>query len=135
WFWKCPRMNWSVPPRCCGTQWSTWSSWRCRWWWTWRPVPTGSIRSRFPWRGPLMPELPEVETVRRQLEAELVGRVIKGVRVLLPRILKNASPAELAERLIGRRLAAVERRGKFLLLQLDDGASLIVHLRMTGRLT
>src|SRR5690606_16206611 len=89
----------------------------------------------FPWRGPLMPELPEVETVRRQLEAELVGRVIKGVRVLLPRILKNASPAELAERLIGRRLAAVERRGKFLLLQLDDGASLIVHLRMTGRLT
>ncbi|REJ33156.1 MAG: DNA-formamidopyrimidine glycosylase [Bacillota bacterium] len=82
-----------------------------------------------------MPELPEVETVRRQLEAELPGRRIRGVRVLLPRTLKNITPGELEERLKGRRFASVERRGKFLLLRLDDGASLIIHLRMTGRLT
>lgn len=82
-----------------------------------------------------MPELPEVETVRRQLAAALPGRPIAGVRVLLPRMLHGVSPEELARRLLGRRFTAVERRGKFLLLKLDDGATLIVHLRMTGRLT
>lgn len=82
-----------------------------------------------------MPELPEVETVRRQLAAALPGRRITGLDVRLPRLLQNIDAAELAQRITGRRFTGVDRRGKFLLLHLDDGARLIVHLRMTGRLT
>lgn len=82
-----------------------------------------------------MPELPEVETVRRQLASALPGRRITGLGVRLPRLLRNIEPERLEERVAGRRFAAVQRRGKFLLLHLDDGARLIVHLRMTGRLT
>lgn len=82
-----------------------------------------------------MPELPEVETVRRQLAAVLPGRRIKGVDVRLARILRNIAPEALQERIIGRRFTGVDRRGKFLILHLDDGARLIVHLRMTGRMT
>ncbi|HEY8417013.1 MAG TPA: bifunctional DNA-formamidopyrimidine glycosylase/DNA-(apurinic or apyrimidinic site) lyase [Limnochordales bacterium] len=82
-----------------------------------------------------MPELPEVETVRRQLQAALPGRRIEGVDVRLARVLQNIAPDALKERIVGRRFTGVDRRGKFLILHLDEGARLIVHLRMTGRLT
>lgn len=94
-----------------------------------------------------MPELPEVETVRRQLVAELPGRTVSGVRVLLPRTVQNVTPEALARLVTGRTFGDVVRRGKYLLLpftsddrtgkgtERNDAAKLIVHLRMTGRLT
>ena len=81
-----------------------------------------------------MPELPEVETVRRGLETTVVGRRISEVEVLGRRTVRRQSPAELTAALLGRTLIKAGRRGKFLLLSLDDGAVLVVHLRMTGQL-
>jgi formamidopyrimidine-DNA glycosylase len=81
-----------------------------------------------------VPELPEVETVRRGIEDTIIGRRISEVKVLGRRTVRRQSPAELTDRLLGRRFVAARRRGKFLLLSLDDGAVLVVHLRMTGQL-
>ena len=81
-----------------------------------------------------MPELPEVETVRRGLEATVVGRSVTSVRVLGRRTVRRQSPAELAGLLSGRSFTGANRRGKFLLLSLDDDSVLVVHLRMTGQL-
>src|SRR4029453_9497152 len=73
-----------------------------------------------------MPELPEVESVRRQLEPELSGRRVLGVWAGTQR--RFHAP----DRLLGRRVEAVGRRGKFLLCPLDDGLELVLHLGMTG---
>ncbi|MGH2960649.1 MAG: bifunctional DNA-formamidopyrimidine glycosylase/DNA-(apurinic or apyrimidinic site) lyase [Solirubrobacterales bacterium] len=81
-----------------------------------------------------MPELPEVETIRRQLEPELVGRRIASVEVLDERLTRPDSPRELERACAGRTIEAVERRGKYLLLRLDAARSLVMHLRMTGNL-
>ncbi|MGH7729846.1 MAG: bifunctional DNA-formamidopyrimidine glycosylase/DNA-(apurinic or apyrimidinic site) lyase [Candidatus Eiseniibacteriota bacterium] len=79
-----------------------------------------------------MPELPEVETVRRMLEATALGRTIETVRLSGLR-LRESVPRDLPRRLAGRRLVAARRRGKYLLLDLDDGATLLSHLGMSGR--
>lgn len=81
-----------------------------------------------------MPELPEVETVRRDLERVSLHQAIASVEVLLDRTIASPSPQEFCDRLAGRHLRAWQRRGKYLLGQLDDGAWLGVHLRMTGQL-
>ncbi|MDH3231145.1 MAG: bifunctional DNA-formamidopyrimidine glycosylase/DNA-(apurinic or apyrimidinic site) lyase [Alphaproteobacteria bacterium] len=81
-----------------------------------------------------MPELPEVETVRRGLQPVLEGRVLADVVQRRPD-LRFPLPARLAERLRGRRVARIGRRAKFLLLELDDGQVLILHLGMSGRMT
>ncbi len=83
-----------------------------------------------------MPELPEVETIRRDLEPLVVGRRIVGVEVDAGTIeLLAGAPIEvLRENLVGRQFTSMGRRGKYLLLGLDDGRTLVVHLRMTGRL-
>jgi len=83
-----------------------------------------------------VPELPEVETIRRDLEPLVVGRTITGVEVDPGTIhLLAAAPIEvLRANLIGRTVASLGRRGKYLLLGLDEGHTLILHLRMTGRL-
>ncbi len=81
-----------------------------------------------------MPELPEVETVRRGLEDDVVGRRMTEVKVLGRRTVRRQSPVELRRRLVGRRIVSAGRRGKFLLVSLDDGSVLVVHLRMTGQL-
>ena len=78
-----------------------------------------------------MPELPEVETVRRGLAAAVTGRRITRVAVHERRLRKPLS-ADFARRLSGRRIEGVRRRAKYLLLDLDDGASWLVHLGMTG---
>jgi formamidopyrimidine-DNA glycosylase len=79
-----------------------------------------------------MPELPEVETVRRGLEATLVTR--KLTRVILRRPdLRFPFPRDFVHRLTGARVTGMGRRGKFLLAPLDSGETLIVHLGMTGR--
>ncbi len=81
-----------------------------------------------------MPELPEVETVRRGLEQVAVGRRFLRVEVSGRRSVRRQSPGELVDRLTGRTLVGAGRRGKFLLGQLDDGAVLVIHLRMSGQL-
>lgn len=81
-----------------------------------------------------MPELPEVETVRRQLEPEAVGRRIEQAEILDERWTRPELPARVEAALEGRTIESVGRRGKYLLLGLDDGSSLVMHLRMTGNL-
>jgi formamidopyrimidine-DNA glycosylase len=81
-----------------------------------------------------MPELPEVETIRRQLEPAISGRVIESVRVLDERWTRPAPGREVERALAGRRIEAVERRGKYLLLRLNGDRALAMHLRMTGNL-
>jgi formamidopyrimidine-DNA glycosylase len=80
-----------------------------------------------------MPELPEVETIRRGLAARLAGRELIHVEARRPD-LRIPLPEDLATRLVGRRFDRFERRGKYLLLRLDDGTVLVVHLGMSGRL-
>lgn len=79
-----------------------------------------------------MPELPEVETVRRGLAPALVGRRIKRARTKRAD-LRFPFPARFAARLSGRRVDALERRAKYLLAHLDDGNVWVTHLGMTGR--
>ena len=81
-----------------------------------------------------MPELPEVETVRRQLEPEVVGRTIESAEILDERWTRPEPPAPMARALVGRRIAAVDRRGKYLVVRFDGGGALVMHLRMTGNL-
>ncbi len=80
-----------------------------------------------------MPELPEVETVRRGLAAAMEGRRIEGVEVRR-RDLRIPVPADFAERLRGRTLLRLERRAKYLVGQFDDGTVLLAHLGMSGRI-
>jgi formamidopyrimidine-DNA glycosylase len=81
-----------------------------------------------------MPELPEVETVRRQLEPELVGRRITSAEVLDERLTRPEPPDTVARAVSGREVTAVARRGKYLLIGLEGGRTLAIHLRMTGNL-
>jgi formamidopyrimidine-DNA glycosylase len=81
-----------------------------------------------------MPELPEVETVRRQLEPELVGRRIISAEILDDRLTRPEPPDAVARAVSGREVTAVARRGKYLLVGLDGGRTLALHLRMTGNL-
>lgn len=81
-----------------------------------------------------MPELPEVETVRRGLESHLVGRRAARVTVTGERSVRRQGPEALTAALSGRRIEGAGRRGKYLLVGLDDGAVLVVHLRMSGQL-
>ena len=83
-----------------------------------------------------MPELPEVETVRRGLERGVVGRRVAAVEVRHPRAVRRhaAGPDDFAALLVGRTLEAALRRGKFLWLPLDSGDALVGHLGMSGQL-
>src|SRR5271168_1094178 len=83
-----------------------------------------------------MPELPEVEVVRRGLQAHVVGKTITAVRVHHPRAVRRheAGPADLTARLLGARIAGTDRRGKYLWLLLDEDTALVVHLGMSGQM-
>jgi formamidopyrimidine-DNA glycosylase len=81
-----------------------------------------------------MPELPEVETVRRDLAPHVAGRTITGAAVYWDRSIATPGVAEFLRRLPAQRVVQVDRRGKFLLLRLAAGGALAMHLRMTGRL-
>jgi formamidopyrimidine-DNA glycosylase len=83
-----------------------------------------------------MPELPEVEVVRRGLQEHVAGKAISAVRVHHPRAVRRheAGPADLTARLLGTRITGTGRRGKYLWLTLDDGAALVVHLGMSGQM-
>ncbi len=83
-----------------------------------------------------MPELPEVEVVRRGLQRHVAGRTVTAVQVLHPRAVRRhpAGAADFAARLTGRRLQATARRGKYLWLPLDSDDALLAHLGMSGQL-
>ncbi len=83
-----------------------------------------------------MPELPEVEVVRRGLAAHVTGRTISAVRVHHPRAVRRheAGPADLTARLLGTQVTGTGRRGKYLWLTLSDGSALVVHLGMSGQM-
>src|SRR5918999_3669810 len=83
-------------------------------------------------------ELPEVEVVRRDLEKDVVGRRMVAVEVRRMKntkrvIRRHKSPKEFRDRLVGHKLTRAERKGKYVLLHLDDGNVLVVHFGMTGR--
>ncbi len=80
-----------------------------------------------------MPELPEVEHVVRALRRSVNGRTIVASEVSLPKIVAPLSPAAFTRKLKGARINAVTRRGKYILIELDSGLVLAVHLRMTGQ--
>lgn len=83
-----------------------------------------------------MPELPEVEVVRRGLAEHVTGKAITAVRVHHPRAVRRheAGPADLTARLLEARITGTGRRGKYLWLTLDDSAALVVHLGMSGQM-
>jgi formamidopyrimidine-DNA glycosylase len=79
-----------------------------------------------------MPELPEVETIRRQLAPLVEGRTLERVEILDERWSRPLAPSELADALVGRRVERLGRRGKYLVWNLQDDVHLAQHLRMTG---
>ena len=79
-----------------------------------------------------MPELPEVETIRRQLAPLVEGRRLERVEILDPRWSRPLAPHELADAIVGRRVEQLGRRGKYLVWHLSDDVHLAQHLRMTG---
>src|SRR3954447_17441609 len=81
-----------------------------------------------------MPELPEVETVRRGLARYMTGRRIVRAELRRPD-LRRPFPPDLAERLDGAQVGALTRRGKYILIELDDSGHLLLHLGMSGRIT
>jgi len=81
-----------------------------------------------------VPELPEVETIRRQLEPVVVGRKIDAARVLDERWTRPEPPRALEAEVKGRRIEDVRRRGKYLIVDLEGDRHLVMHLRMTGNL-
>src|SRR5690349_1797818 len=81
-----------------------------------------------------MPELPEVETVRRQLEPEVAGTRVERLEVFDERWSRPVPPAKLEGAVSGRGIEGLGRRGKYLLLTLDGEQTLVMHLRMTGNL-
>jgi len=83
-----------------------------------------------------VPELPEVETVRRGLSTWVAGRRIRQVHVLHERAVRRhaAGPRDFEDRLVGRLVVAVQRRGKYLWMTLDDGQAVLAHLGMSGQL-
>ena len=81
-----------------------------------------------------MPELPEVETIKRTLSPYLQGQRIARVTIHHPGVIATPSPASFSRLLTGREILGLNRRGKFLLFHLADAYCLLAHLRMTGRL-
>jgi formamidopyrimidine-DNA glycosylase len=81
-----------------------------------------------------VPELPEVETIRRQLAPALEGRRIVEAEVRDPRWCEPAPPGAIEDALRGRAIERADRRGKYLILSLEDDVHLVMHLRMTGNL-
>jgi formamidopyrimidine-DNA glycosylase len=81
-----------------------------------------------------VPELPEVETIRRHLAPHVEGRRLERLEVLDPRWCEPAPPEELAQAVDGRRINALSRRGKYLDWELEDEVHVVMHLRMTGNI-
>ena len=86
-------------------------------------------------KGDIMPELPEVETVVRDLRAHgLEQAVIRAVDIRWARMIEGMSPPQFIQALSGRTIIQLSRRGKYIVMSLDNGSNLLIHLRMTGKL-
>ena len=81
-----------------------------------------------------MPEMPEVEQVRKTLLPHIKGKTIKNIEINLARLIKYPSSEEFIAGLTGKTILDVGRRGKYLVLKTGENQKLIVHLRMTGSL-
>ena len=81
-----------------------------------------------------MPELPEVETVKNELTPHVTGRKITGINLIWEGIVRQPSAKEFRSRLIGQRISGVTRRGKYLIIILNNDGTLIMHLKMSGSL-
>lgn len=81
-----------------------------------------------------MPELPEVEQVKKTLGPHVVGQTIKSVEIRLPRLIQHPTADVFAQKLTGAKIIGIERRGKYLRLNLAGNMYILVHLRMTGAL-
>ena len=82
-----------------------------------------------------MPELPEVETIKRDLERYVLGKIIKQVIINQARSIKEPKPVEFKKRIQGQRVKEIKRRGKVLVVKLASNEFLVIHLRLTGWLT
>lgn len=80
-----------------------------------------------------MPELPEVEHVVRALRRAILGRQVVASEIYLPKLISPASTRSFNRRMKGSKITGLGRRGKFILIELDSGHVLVVHLRMTGK--
>jgi formamidopyrimidine-DNA glycosylase len=81
-----------------------------------------------------MPELPEVETIRGDLEKDLIGLKIKDVKINVPKVIKDPAPEIFKKEIIGKEFKQILRRGKNLVIVLSAGKYLLIHLKMTGQL-
>ncbi len=81
-----------------------------------------------------MPELPEVETIKRGLEKKILGKKVKSVEINTGRTVRKPSPRKFKEEVEGKKFTQIIRRGKYLILGLSSGKKIMVHLRMTGQL-
>lgn len=81
-----------------------------------------------------MPELPEVETIRRVIEPQIVGSIIEKAEILNEQIIAYPNAEQFEKNLTGQKFSAMNRRGKFLIFQFENGDRLFLHLRMTGQL-
>lgn len=81
-----------------------------------------------------MPELPEVETIKRVIEPQIQGLVIKNIQVNREEVIAYPTAEEFISRLVGQQIAGMDRRGKFLIFIMESGDRVILHLRMTGGL-
>ncbi|MDI6606131.1 MAG: DNA-formamidopyrimidine glycosylase [Candidatus Omnitrophota bacterium] len=81
-----------------------------------------------------MPELPEVETIKRELQKAVLGKKISGVSVHHSKVIRQPSPAQFSKGVTGARIKKILRKAKVLILELSNGKSLTIHLKMTGQL-
>jgi formamidopyrimidine-DNA glycosylase len=81
-----------------------------------------------------MPELPEVETIKREIAPFVKGKIISSLEIIDHRNIKGLSPKELRKKLAGKKIAGIDRRAKYLVFPLSPAGFLVVHLGMTGRL-
>ena len=81
-----------------------------------------------------MPEMPEVEIIRRYLDTQVAGKTIMNLDIRLPRMIKWPDVEGFRALVTGRTIKAMNRRGKYLLMELDNDSKVVFHLRMTGRL-
>jgi formamidopyrimidine-DNA glycosylase len=81
-----------------------------------------------------MPELPEVETIKNELEPHIIGHRVTGITLSWDRIVRQPSVEEFCSHLIGQRITGIARRGKYLIFSLASDQALIIHLKMTGSL-
>ena len=81
-----------------------------------------------------MPELPEVETIVTDLRPHLAGRTIVSCELMFPSIVRHPEPELFIDAVTGMRIAGMRRRGKYILIELENELLLVVHLGMTGQL-